>query len=58
MVLHLDELIKLLIRWERSYQNKDNLELTSFSNVYAIGACASIPNPFSGKPYPSTTQHN
>ena len=38
-------------------QTRDNLELTSFSNVYAIGDCASITNPFSGKSYPPTAQH-
>jgi len=38
-------------------KTKDNLELTSFSNVYAVGDCASIINPFNGKPYPPTAQH-
>jgi NADH dehydrogenase len=36
---------------------KDNLELSSFSNIYAVGDCASITNPFSGKLYPPTAQH-
>jgi len=38
-------------------KTKDNLELSSFSNIYAIGDCASITNPFSGKSYPPTAQH-
>ena len=38
-------------------KTKDNLELSSFSNIYAVGDCASITNPFSGKSYPPTAQH-
>ena len=38
-------------------KTKDNLELSSFSNIYAAGDCASITNPFSGKSYPPTAQH-
>ena len=33
------------------------LVLSDFSNIYAIGDCGSIINPFSGKPYPLTSQH-
>ena len=38
-------------------KTSDNLELPSFKNIYAIGDCASITNPFNGKPYPPTAQH-
>ena len=33
------------------------MELNSFSDVYTIGYCASITNPFSRRPYPPTVQH-
>ena len=33
------------------------LEVFSYSGVYALGDCASIPNPHTGKPYPPTAQH-
>ena len=35
----------------------DTLQLPNFSNIYAIGDCASIINPNNGKPYPPTAQH-
>jgi NADH dehydrogenase len=34
-----------------------HLELLGYSGVYALGDCASIPNPHTGKPYPQTAQH-
>ena len=55
-----DELVKKL---ECEHDKKgriktnDNLELSSFSNIYAVGDCASITNPFNGKSYPPTAQH-
>jgi NADH dehydrogenase len=33
------------------------LEVLNYSGVYALGDCASIPNPHTGKPYPQTAQH-
>jgi NADH dehydrogenase len=33
------------------------LELEGYDNVYALGDCASIPNPHTGKTYPPTAQH-
>jgi NADH:ubiquinone reductase (H+-translocating) len=34
------------------------LEMKNYENdVYALGDCASIPNPHTGKPYPPTAQH-
>jgi NADH dehydrogenase len=35
----------------------DTLEVANFSNIYAIGDCASTINPFNGNPYPPTAQH-
>lgn len=55
-----DELVKKL---ECEHDKKgriktsDNLELPSFKNIYAIGDCASITNPFNGNSYPPTAQH-
>jgi NADH:ubiquinone reductase (H+-translocating) len=33
------------------------LEVSGYSNVWAIGDCASITDPKTGKPYPATAQH-
>jgi NADH dehydrogenase len=33
------------------------LEVLNYSGVYALGDCASIPNPHTGKAYPPTAQH-
>jgi NADH:ubiquinone reductase (H+-translocating) len=33
------------------------LEVEGYDNVYALGDCASIPNPHTGKTYPPTAQH-
>ena len=34
------------------------LEMKNYENVvYALGDCASIPDPNTGKPYPPTAQH-
>jgi NADH:ubiquinone reductase (H+-translocating) len=38
-------------------QTNSYLEVEEFSGVYALGDCASIPNPSTGKPYPPTAQH-
>src|SRR5919197_3321520 len=33
------------------------LEVPNYSGVYAVGDCASITDPYTGKPYPPTAQH-
>lgn len=33
------------------------LEVPGYTNVYAVGDCASIPNPYTGKDYPPTAQN-
>jgi NADH dehydrogenase len=33
------------------------LEVPGYKGVYALGDCASIPDPHTGKPYPPTAQH-
>jgi NADH dehydrogenase len=33
------------------------LEVLSYSGVYGLGDCASVTNPYTGKPYPPTAQH-
>jgi NADH dehydrogenase len=38
-------------------QTNSYLEVEEFPGVYALGDCASIPNPSTGKPYPPTAQH-
>ena len=54
---------KLVKRLDCEHDKKGNiktnntLELSNFSNIYAIGDCASTINPFKGNPYPPTAQH-
>jgi NADH dehydrogenase len=38
-------------------QTNSYLEVEEFPGVFAVGDCASIPDPASGKPYPPTAQH-
>ena len=45
-------LLPLLFLLFRSY-----LEVSGYDGVYALGDCASITNPHTGKPYPPTAQH-
>jgi NADH dehydrogenase len=55
-----DELVKRLDcehDKKGNIKTNDTLELPNFSNIYAIGDCASTINPYSGKPYPPTAQH-
>ncbi|MBI4228421.1 MAG: NAD(P)/FAD-dependent oxidoreductase [Deltaproteobacteria bacterium] len=33
------------------------MEVPNFSGVWALGDCAQIPDPYTGKPYPPTAQH-
>lgn len=35
----------------------DTLEIENYTNIYAIGDCASTTNPEDGNPYPPTAQH-
>ena len=43
-------------RGHRIVTNK-YLEVTGYEGVYALGDCASITDPHTGKPYPPTAQH-
>jgi NADH dehydrogenase len=55
-----DELIKKLDcehDKKGNIKTTDTLEVLNFSNIYAIGDCASTINPYSGKPYPPTAQY-
>ena len=36
---------------------RTNLEVPEYTGVYAVGDCASIPNPYTGKDYPPTAQN-
>ncbi|HZD36878.1 MAG TPA: NAD(P)/FAD-dependent oxidoreductase [Nitrososphaeraceae archaeon] len=38
-------------------QTNSYMEVEEYTGVYAVGDCASIPNPNTGKPYPPTAQH-
>jgi NADH dehydrogenase len=56
----LDPLIKNLpCSHDKSGRIKTNsfMEVEEYDGVYAVGDCASVPNPSTGKPYPPTAQH-
>lgn len=53
-----DALKDLPCRKEKGHLVVDlNLEVPDFPGVWALGDCASIPNPKTGKPHPPTAQH-